>query len=324
MTATRGWSKQRPLQFFTPQNESIISPMDKLRAMQTFVQIADDGSLTAAAASLDMSLPAVVRALAALEAQLGVRLFQRTTRRIALTQEGLQYLARCRDVLAAVAEADASLADDARIPRGPLAITAPVLLGQRLVASFVTRFAKAHPQVRCSVLLVDRMVDLVDEGVDVGIRIGALEDSSLVAQRLGEVRLRVVASPAFLRRHGVPRHPGELRALPCIRLTGPSRPAWSFEDGGRRLRVPVDGPLDFNHAGAALQACEEDAGFGQFFSYQVREAVQARRLKPVLEAFEPPPQPVSVVYPHARLLPARTRAFVEAAQRELAPLLAHA
>src|SRR5215469_9696060 len=119
------WSKQRHPQFFTPNSGSIMPRMDKLKAMQTFVQIADDGSLTAAAASLDMSLPAVVRALAALEAQLGVRLFQRTTRRVALTQEGRQYLGRCRDVLAAVAEADASMADDARIARGPLAITAP-------------------------------------------------------------------------------------------------------------------------------------------------------------------------------------------------------
>jgi len=297
--------------------------MDKLRAMQTFVQIADDGTMTAAAETLGMSLPAVVRTLAALEAQLGARLFQRTTRRVALTAEGRHYLARCRDVLAAVAEADASLAEDARVPRGPLVITAPVLLGQQVVASFLTRFAAAHPQVRCSVLLLDRFVDLVDEGVDVGIRIGPLEDSSLVAQRLGQARLQVVASPAFLRRHGTPQHPGELRALPCVRLLGPARPAWGFQEAGRRSSVAVDGPLAFNHAGAALQACEDGAGLGQFFSYQVREALRARRLRAVLEAFQPPPQPVSIVYPHARLLPARTRAFVEAAQRELGPLLAN-
>jgi len=301
-----------------------IPRMDKLRAMQTFVQIADDGTFTAAAVSLGMSLPAVVRTLAALEAQLGARLFQRTTRRVALTPEGRQYLARCRDVLAAVAEADASLAEDARVPRGPLVVTAPVLLGQQEVAAFVTRFALAHPQVRCSVLLLDRFVDLVDEGVDVGIRIGALADSSLVAQRLGEVRQQVVASPAFLRRHGVPRHPGELRDQACVRLLGPARPAWAFQEAGRRLAVAVDGPIAFNHAGAALQACEDGAGLGQFFSYQVGEALRARRLRVVLEDFQPPPQPVSIVYPHARLLPARTRAFIEAAQRELGPVLAHA
>ncbi len=294
--------------------------MDKLRAMKTFVQIADDGSLTAAAAALGMSLPAVVRSLAALEADLGARLFQRTTRRIALTQEGLQYLVRSRDILAAVAEADASLADEVQAPRGQLTVTAPVLLGQRVVADFVTRFVAANPRIRCSLQLHDRFVDLVDEGMDVGIRIGALEDSSLVALRLGEVRHVVVASPAFLRRTGVPAHPSELRSRPCIRLATPVRAGWAFQDGGRKLHVPVDGPLDFNHAGAALLACEQGAGFGQFFSYQVQDAVQARRLRVVLAPFEPPRQPVSVVYPNARLLPARTRAFVDAARRELAPL----
>ncbi len=294
--------------------------MDKLRAMKTFVQIADDGSLTAAAAALGMSLPAVVRSLAALEAQLGARLFQRTTRRLALTQEGLQYLARSRDILAAVAEADASLADDTQAPRGRLAITAPVLLGQGVVAGFVTRFVAAHPGLQCSVQLLDRFVDLVDEGVDVGIRIGALADSSLVALRIGDVRLRVVAAPAFLRRHGTPRHPSELRVQPCIRLSGPIRPGWSFQDDGRRLHVAVDGPLAFNHAGAALLACEQGAGFGQFFSYQVGDALRERRLRAVLADFEPPRLPVSIVYPNARLLPARTRAFVDAARRELAPL----
>ena len=294
--------------------------MDKLRAMRTFVQIADDGSLTAAAAALGLSLPAVVRSLAALEAELGARLFQRTTRRIALTQEGLQYLARSRDILAAVAEADASLADEVQSPRGQLVVTAPVLLGQRVVADFVTRFVAANPGIRCSVQLLDRFVDLVDEGMDAGVRIGALEDSSLVALRLGDVRHVVVASPAFLRRHGTPQHPAELRTQPCIRLATPVRPGWAFQDAGRKLHVPVDGPLDFNHAGAALLACEQGAGFGQFFSYQVQEAVHARRLRIVLAPFEPPRQPVSIVYPHARLLPMRTRAFIDAARRELAPL----
>lgn len=296
--------------------------MDKLRAMKTFVQIADDGSLTAAAAALGMSLPAVVRSLAALEAELGARLFQRTTRRLALTQEGLQYLARSRDILAAVAEADASLADETQAPRGQLTITAPVLLGQRVVANFAARFVAANPRIRCSVQLLDRFVELVDEGVDVGIRIGVLEDSSLVALRLGEVRQSVVASPQFLRRTGTPRHPAELRTRPCIRLAGPVRPGWAFQEAGRKLHVAVDGPLDFNHAGAALLACEQGAGFGQFFSYQVQDALQARRLRAVLTAFEPPRLPVSIVYPNARLLPARTRAFIDAAKRELAPLFA--
>ncbi len=294
--------------------------MDKLKAMKTFVQIADDGSFTAAAASLGMSLPAVVRGLAALEADLGARLFQRTTRRIALTQEGLHYLSRCRDVLGAVAEADASLASAAQAPRGELTITAPVLLGQHAVADFLSRFVRAHPQIRCNALLLDRYVDLVDEGVDVAIRVGGLDDSSLVAVKLGEVRHMVVASPAWLRKNGTPRHPTALREHACVRLAGPLKPGWAFQDVGRRLHVAVDGPLVFNHAGAALRACENGLGPGQFFSYQVQDALQARRLRAVLEDFEPPRLPVSVVYPHARLLPARTRALVDAARRELAPL----
>jgi DNA-binding transcriptional LysR family regulator len=134
------------------------------------------------------------------------------------------------------------------------------------------------------------------------------------------VRHVVVASPPFLRRHGTPGHPSELRTRPCVRLAGPARPGWAFHDAGRKLHVAVDGPLDFNHAGAALLACEQGAGFGQFFSYQVREAVQAKRLRVVLDTFEPPRLPVSIVYPNARLLPARTRAFIDAARRELAPL----
>ena len=296
--------------------------MDKLKAMKTFAQIADDGSFTAAAASLGMSLPAVVRSLAALEAELGARLFQRTTRRVALTQEGLHYLGRCRDVLGAVADADASLANVAQTPRGQLTVTAPVLLGQHAVADFLSRFVRANPQIRCNALLLDRYVNLVDEGVDVGIRIGALDDSSLVAVKLGEVRHMVVASPAWLRRHGTPGHPAALREHACVRLAGPLKPGWAFQDAGRRLHVAVDGPLAFNHAGAALRACENGLGFGQFFSYHVQDALQARRLRIVLEDFEPARLPVNIVYPNARLLPARTRAFVDAARRELAPLFA--
>jgi len=123
-----------------------------------------------------------------------------------------------------------------------------------------------------------------------------------------------------LRKHGTPAHPSALREHECVRLAGPIKPGWAFQDGGRKLHVAVDGALDFNHAGAALRACENGLGFGQFFSYQVQDALRERRLRVVLAAFEPARLPVSIVYPHARLLPARTRAFIDAARRELAPL----
>ncbi len=167
--------------------------MDKLKAMQTFVHIADAGSLTAAARVCDSSLPAVVRTLAALEAHLGVRLFHRTTRRISLTEEGKRYLDNCRAVLAAVDDAEAALSADAAEPSGQLTLTAPVLFGQMYVAPAVMRFVQRYERVRCSLVLQDRIVNLLEEGLDAGIRIGHLEDSSLVAQPLSTLRRVVVA-----------------------------------------------------------------------------------------------------------------------------------
>jgi DNA-binding transcriptional LysR family regulator len=285
--------------------------MDKFKAMQTFIRIADEGSLTAAARAQSSSLPAVVRALAAYETELGVRLFNRTTRRISLTEEGKQHLERCRHVVAVLEESEAALSAGASAPAGHLTITAPVLFGQMHVAPSVTRFLQKHPQLSCSVVLLDRVVNLLEEGIDVGIRIGELDDSSLVAQPLGQIRRMVVAHPAYLRKHGRPKHPRDLLKLNCIRMIA-GRPGWGdFQENGRAFRVNVSGNLEFNHVLPAVQACAQGAGFGMFFSYQVAPFVAAGELKVILEEFERPPRPIHVVYPHARLLPARTRAFID-------------
>lgn len=291
--------------------------MDKFKAMQTFVHIADQGSLTAAARSRDSSLPAVVRTLAALEADLGVRLFHRTTRRISLTEEGKRYLENCRQVLAAVEEAEASLSADAAEPAGQLTVTAPVQFGQMYVAPAVMRFVQRFERMRCSLVLLDRVVNLLEEGMDAGIRIGELEDSSLVAQPLGSLRRVVVASPAYLARHGVPRHPKDLLQANCVRFLGSSGPWWTFHEAGRAFTVPVSGNLDFNHNAPVLEACLAGMGFGMFISYQVAPYLARKKLQLVLQAFEPPPRPVSVVYPHARMLPARTKAFIDFIKLEL-------
>jgi DNA-binding transcriptional LysR family regulator len=291
--------------------------MDKFRAMQTFVAIADAGSLTAAARALGTSLPAVVRSLAAYERSLGARLFQRTTRRITLTDEGRQHLERSRQVLSALHEAETALVAEASAPAGHLHITAPVLFGQMYVAPVVTRFVQQHPGMRCTTLLLDRVVNLLEEGLDLGIRIGRLQDSSLVAQTIGEVRRVVVATPAFLRRHGTPKHPRDLQQANCIRILSP-RTGWGdFQENGRIFQVPVGGNLEFNHVWPAVQACAEGAGFGMFFSYQVEPLLARKALRVVLEDFELPPRPISIVYPHARLLPARTRAFIDFARQEI-------
>lgn len=291
--------------------------MDKFKAMQTFVRIAEEGSLTAAARALGASLPAVVRGLAAYEAQLGVRLFNRTTRRISLTDEGRDHLERCRQVLTALHDAEAALGAGAQDPAGHLHITAPVLFGQMYVAPAVTRFVQRHPGMRCTVSLLDRVVNLLEEGMDLGVRIGRLQDSSLVAQPLGEIRRVVVATPALLRRHGTPRHPRDLLQANCIRMSG-GPPTWGdFQEDGKVFRLPVTGNLEFNHVWPAVQACAEGAGFGIFFSYQVAPFLADKRLKIVLERFELPPRPISIVYPHARLLPARTRAFIDFIRAEI-------
>jgi DNA-binding transcriptional LysR family regulator len=295
--------------------------VDKFKAMQTFAAIADAGSLSAAARAQGSSLPAVVRALAAYEAALGVRLFNRTTRRISLTGEGRQHLERCRQLLAALAESEAALSAGAGEPAGHLTITAPVLFGQMHVAPSVTRFLRQHDKVRCSVVLLDRVVDLLEEGIDLGIRIGVLEDSSLVALPLGEIRRVVVAHPAYLRKHGVPKHPRELAHANFIRMIGGKAGSVDFQEGGRALRVAVGGNLEFNHVLPAVQACADGAGFGVFFSYQVAPFIEQKRLKTVLERFELPPRPISVVYPHARMLPARTRVFIDWIRRDLAGFL---
>jgi DNA-binding transcriptional LysR family regulator len=291
--------------------------MDKLKAMQAFMHIADQGSLTAAARALDSSLPAVVRTLAALEAHLGVRLMHRTTRRLSLTEEGKHYLESCRQVLTAVGEAESALIADTREPTGRLHITAPVMFGQMHVAPTAMRFVQRHTRVQCSVMLADRVVNLLEEGLDLGIRIGTLEDSTLVAQQLGSLRRVVAASPAYLARQGLPTHPRDLLQANCIQFLGTSGPWWTFHAQGKTFTVPVTGNLSFNHNAPVLDACLAGLGVGMFISYQVAPHLAQGTLQLVLEDFEPPPRPIHVVYPHARLLPARTRAFIDFIKKDL-------
>lgn len=301
--------------------------MDKLRAMQTVVRIADSGSLTAAADALDSSLPAVVRTLAALERELGVRLFNRTTRRLAPTDEGVRYLERCRQVLALVAETEDELRDGEREPHGSLRITTPVLFGQLHVSDAITRFVQRYPGVRVDVQLLDRVVNIVEEGFDIAVRIGELENSSLVAQQVGRVRRMVVATPEYLERHGVPEHPKDLALHNCLRFSGSSATWWTFAEPGRSaatrgrtFTVPVEGSLSFNQVAPVAQACLAGVGIGMFISYQIAAHVRSGALRVVLEAFEPPERPIHVVYPQSRLLPARTRAMIEWLKVELPQL----
>ena len=296
--------------------------MDKLLAMSTFVQIVDSGSLTAAAEALDKSLPSIVRVLASLEDALGVRLLNRTTRKIALTDEGRQYLERCRQILFEIKDAELELSAQQSEPTGKLRVTSPMLFGQFHVTPLVTNFLKTFNQVEIDLLLLDRVVNLVDEGFDVAIRIGELEDSSLIAKRVGEVRRVVCASPTLIKSTSMPKHPNDLTKLQCTRHTGiASRDHWNFYENGKQKIVSINGPLVCNHAAATIQACAQGLGYGMFLSYQVASFVKSKQLKIILAEYEPAPLPVHIVFPQTKTIATRVRAFVDWMTVELRKIL---
>jgi DNA-binding transcriptional LysR family regulator len=287
--------------------------MDRLAAMRTFVEIVERGSLTAAADALDRSQPAVVRTLAALEKHLGVLLLRRTTRRMSLTPEGQDYLDRCRRILADVEDAERAVGQDITEPRGEIRMTGPVEFGRMHLAPALAGFLWRHDQVRVDLLLLDRNVDLINEGIDIALRIGPLADSSMIAIRVGNVRRLTVASPALLEHTGIPEHPEELSRLPCIRQQNIPRTetTWLFADGTKDIGVAVDGRFGVNQVAAAASACVNGVGFGQFLSYQVEALVGQGKLTIVLEDFETTTWPVNLLYPGGRLVSSRLRALIE-------------
>jgi DNA-binding transcriptional LysR family regulator len=287
--------------------------VDKLRAMEIFVRIVDAGSLTAAARALGMSGPSVVRALAALERAMSVRLMNRTTRRSSLSDEGREYYERCKRVLAEVAEADASISARRTEPSGRLRLTAPVMYGRMHVAPIVADFMARHRQMQIELLLLDRIIDLVEEGIDVALRIGNLPDSTLVAVPVGATRRVVCAAPSYLKWAGAPKSPADLVDHRCIVFSGLSRSTdWSFA-GKRSAQGDVRPALRTNHVDVAIEACLRGLGCGQFLSYQVDPLVKAGKLRRVLDDFEPAPLPINVVYPHGRHVSANVRAFIDMA-----------
>ncbi len=292
--------------------------MDRLVAMRTFVEIVDRGSLTAAAASTGRSLPTVVRVLSALEQHLGARLLQRTTRHMSLTEDGRNYLQRCRRILVDVEEAERAVGPAQGQPSGAVRMTAPVLFGQMHVVPTINGFLRRYPQVSVELELLDRVVNLVDEGFDLAVRIGRLADSTMVGLKVTTIRRVVCASPALLEQTGVPEHPSELTKWPCVRFRGIAPgSAWAFEERGRPLQVQVGGRFACNQAAAAAAACANGLGFGLFLAYQVQPFIEAGRLRTVLEQFEPAPLPVSLVYPGARLVSSRLRSLLDWLKRKL-------
>src|SRR5262245_57894889 len=252
--------------------------MDRFGDMATFVAIMEEGSLAAAARRLGRSAPAVTRTLAVLEQRLGARLIQRTTRRLAATEAGERYFAACQRVLAEVAEIEQATAG-AGAPRGRLRVTAPSVFGRLHVMPVVNAFIARFAEVQVELVLLDRVVDLIEEGIDVAVRIGHLPDSSLTVRRVGVVRRVLCASPAYLKRAGTPQAPHDLARHDLVAFTGvgASR-AWRFRAGARSVSVPIKPRLTVNQADAAIAAALDGRGITLVLSYQVAELVRARRL----------------------------------------------
>ncbi len=291
--------------------------MDRLDELATFLAILDSGSLAAAARQLRRSAPAVTRSLTALEDRLGVRLLERTTRRLAATEAGRQLAANARSVLAGYAEAMREAEPDTT-PRGTLRITAPVVFGRKHVTPLVTAFLAAHPAVTVELLLSDANQDLIELGLDVAIRIGAQPDSGLIVRRVGQVRRLLLAAPAYLARHGTPAAPEALADHAVLLTTSrPGPAAWRFRQGNRQRAVRLIPRLTVNDVEATLTAARQGHGIASALSYQVAEDLADGSLTRLLREWEPPPLPVQLLLPAARHRPPRVRAFVEHAVRIL-------
>ncbi|KYF64425.1 LysR family transcriptional regulator [Sorangium cellulosum] len=286
--------------------------MDRLDALRVFIAVAEEEGFAPAARRLSMSPPAVTRAIAALEERIGTRLLHRTTRIVRLTEAGARFLTDCKRILGEIEEAEASAAGSHAELRGQIGVTAPVMFGRMFVAPVVFDFLARHPRVSARTLLVDRVVDMLDEGLDVAVRIAHLPDSSLTAIRVGSVRLVVCASPDYLAARGAPGTPADLARLDTIGFSQAASPAeWSFSSGARVEKVLPPSQLLVNTADVAIAAAVAGRGLARVLSYQVGPELRAGRLRIVLPAFEPPPVPVHVVHPEGPRAAARVRAFVD-------------
>jgi DNA-binding transcriptional LysR family regulator len=286
--------------------------MDRIDAMQAFAAVADLGGFAPAARKLGLSPSGITRLIAALEDRLGARLLQRTTRSVTLTDVGARYLERVRRILADVEEAEGSAEGERKRPSGRLAVSAPIGFGRLHVSPIMSAYLKRYPAVTGELRLSDRIINLVEDGVDLAVRIGHLADSSLVARHVGEMRRIVVASRGYLRRRGEPDRPETIAVHETIQFGAPTAPPdWRFVEDGREIRIACKPRLLTNSADAAIQYAEQDGGLTQVLAYQASAAIKAGRLQIVLEKFEQPALPIHLVYPTSRLLSAKVRTFID-------------
>jgi len=284
--------------------------MDRIDAMQAFVTVAELRGFAPAARKLKLSPSAVTRLVAALEQRLGARLLQRTTRSVALTDVGTRYLERARRILADVEEAERAAEGERTRPSGRLVISAPLGFGRLHVSPVLSAYLRRYADVSGELRLEDRVVNLVEDGIDLAVRIGHLADSSLVARQVGDMRRIVVASPGYLKRRGEPASPEAIARHDTIQF-GATAAEWRFVRDGREMHVDIAPRLVSNSADAAIQHAEAGGGLTRVLAYQAREAIERGRLRIVLDKFEQPALPIHIVYPTSRLLSAKVRTFID-------------
>ncbi|GJE55209.1 MULTISPECIES: LysR family transcriptional regulator [Methylobacterium] len=286
--------------------------MDRLDAMSILLTVIEEGSLSAGSRKLRLPLTTVSRRISDLERHLGTRLLNRTSRRIDLTPTGQTYVAASKRILEQVLEAERAAAGEYSTPRGELFVTAPIVFGRRHIVPLATAFLAAHPEIDIRLFLIDRSVNLVEDHVDIALRIGPLADSALLATRLGSVRRVVCASPDYLARRGVPTTPQALSGHEAVTFQGfPATPEWRFQDGAKTITVPVRARLAVNTAEAAVDAALAGLGITRVLSYQVAPEIRSGALTLILEGYEPEPLPVSFVHPEQGPTPIKVRAFLD-------------
>ena len=292
--------------------------MDRFHLLNVFVAVVDCEGLAGAARKLDMSPPAVTRAINELETHLGLRLLTRTTRTVKVTEAGERYVQDCRRILAELLEADASVTGLHAMPRGRLTITAPVMFGGLYVTPIVTEYLGRYPEVSVSCYFLDRLVNLLDEGVDVAVRIGELPDSSMQAIRVGQVRRVICASPDYLAQHGIPTRPDDLQTHAIVSANSVTPSAeWKLMDKGTPCSVRLQARMVTSTNDSAVRAVASGFGLTRVLSYQVAEHLRSGQLQTVLPDYEPPPLPVHVVHREGRQAPQRVRAFLDLAIERL-------
>ncbi len=287
--------------------------MDKLKQIESFVAVSTKGSLTAAARAEGVAPAVIGRRIDALEERLGVKLLVRTTRRLTLTHEGSAFLEDCQRLLADLANAEASVSEGGVKASGHLRITAPAGFGRRHVAPLVPEFVARHPEVSLSLNLSDRVVDIVNEGVDCAVRVGDLPDSSLISVRLADNRRLCVAAPAYLQRAGTPATPGELMRHACLTLSSEASQSrgWAFVVDGVLTHVRPPGRLDCSDGQVLHEWCLQGLGIAWRSTWEVQADVAAGRLQVLLQDFAAPPNGIYAVFPSARHLPLRVRLWID-------------